>query len=143
MKSIPRNILAGWKIAVVEDEFDSAEVAARLLKFYGAEVYTASDGQEGLVLIRTKRPTLVICDISMPVMDGWAVIRTVKNDRTLMDIPVIALTAHAMVGDREKALAAGFHNYLTKPLTVQSFIGDLLTLVVDLPQFAQLAEELR
>jgi two-component system cell cycle response regulator len=143
MKKLPRNILENWKIAVIEDEADSAEVAQRLLTFYGAEVYNASDGREGLALIREKRPALVICDISMPIMDGWAVINTVKNDRALMDIPIIALTAHAMVGDREKALAAGFHNYLTKPLTVQSFIGDLLTLIVDLPQFEQFAEALR
>ncbi len=143
MKTVPRNILSGWKILVIEDEVDSAEVATMLLKFYGAEVQTAANGREGLTMLKQLRPSLVICDISMPVMNGWEVIDAMKKDRALMDIPAIALTAHAMSGDREKAFAAGFHNYLSKPLTVDSFVHDLLSLVIDLPQFSQFAEALK
>lgn len=137
---IPPDLLAGWKIVVIDDEDDSLEVAEIILDAYGANVYTASDGEEGLALIRRVRPKFVISDISMPVMDGWGLIHELKLDRTLMDIPAIALTAHAMVGDRERAIASGFHNHLTKPLTADTFIYDLLKLLVDIPA---LAEDLR
>ena len=97
---------------------------------------TASNGEEGWVALKKKRPTLIISDISMPVLDGWGVIDRLKKDRATMDIPAIALTAHAMVGDRERALSAGFHNYLTKPLTPATFIKDLLNLLIDIPELA-------
>ena len=137
MTLIPHNILDGWKIVVIDDEEDSLTVAEIILLEYGANVYTAVNGQEGLEVIRRVHPQFVISDISMPVMDGWGLIAMIKNDRTLMDIPVIALTAHAMTGDRERAIAAGFHNHLTKPLTAATFIHDLLNLLVDVPQFAE------
>ncbi len=70
----------------------------------------------------------------MPELDGWSMIYELNNDRTTLDIPVIALTAHAIVGDRERAIAAGFHNYLTKPLTPATFLNDLLKLVMDVPE---------
>jgi CheY-like chemotaxis protein len=72
----------------------------------------------------------------MPVMDGWEFMNTIKRDRRTLDIPVIALTAHAMPGDRERAITAGFHNYLTKPLTPATFMRDLLSLLVDVPELA-------
>ncbi len=126
---------------VVDDEPDSQEVASRILRYYGAQVCTASNGQEGLESIRTVRPRLVLSDISMPVMDGWSFISQIKNDRRTLDIPIIALTAHAMVGDRERAITAGFHNYLDKPLTPETFIKDLLRLLIDVPAFtAELSE---
>src|SRR5690606_2945113 len=99
-------------------------------------VVTATNGREGLELIRNSHPKLVISDISMPVMDGWGLIFEMKNDRSLSEIPTIALTAHAMMGDRERAISAGFHNYLTKPLTASTFIHDLVTLLVTIPDFA-------
>ena len=133
---LPPNLLEGWQIVVVDDEPDSLEVAQIILEAYGATVHTASNGAEGLALVKSVRPKLVISDISMPVMDGWGFAEAIKNDRTTMDIPMIALTAHAMPGDREKAIAAGFHNHLTKPLTVDSFIHDLIKLLVEIPAFA-------
>jgi two-component system, cell cycle response regulator DivK len=142
MNTLPRDILAGWKILVIDDEHDSADVATRVLRYYGADVSIACNGLEGLDLVQRTHPRLVICDISMPVLDGWGVIRKLKNERSLMDIPVIALTAHAMTGDRQRAIAAGFHNYLSKPLTPFTFTRDLLILLVDLPQFAGLREKL-
>jgi CheY-like chemotaxis protein len=134
---IPFDLLKGWDIVVLDDEPDSLEVARFILDFYGATVHTAENGQIGLELVRSVRPRFVISDISMPVMDGWEFIHHIKNDRVLMDIPVIALTAHAMQGDRERAMAAGFHNYLTKPLTAETFIFDLVHLLVDIPILAQ------
>jgi len=138
--NMPRDLLADWKVLVIDDEPDSLDVASRVLRFFGANVKTAVNGQDGLDALRTFHPKLVISDISMPVLDGWGVIYEIKNDRTIMDTPVIALTAHAMTGDRERAIAAGFHNYLTKPLTPMTFVRDLLALLVDLPQFKEVAE---
>ena len=136
MSNFDFNLLEGWKIVVIDDETDSLEVAEIILESYGAELYTASNGAEGLEIIRRVRPRFVISDLSMPVMDGWGLIFEMRSERDLMEIPVIALTAHAMKGDRERAIAAGFHNYLTKPLTVETFMNDLVNLLVDIPMFA-------
>jgi CheY-like chemotaxis protein len=72
----------------------------------------------------------------MPNMSGWQMLHTLKNDIATRDIPVIALTAHAMKGDRQRAMEVGFHNYLVKPLQPETFINDLLRLIVDIPEFA-------
>lgn len=135
-KPISREILTGWRVVVCDDEQDSLDVATIILEYYGAEVITAVNGEEALKAIRQQAPRFIISDLSMPKMDGWALIYQLKNDRTTMDIPVIALTAHAMVGDRERAIAAGFHNYLTKPLTPETFMHDLLALLVAIPELA-------
>ena len=73
----------------------------------------------------------------MPVMDGWGLIYEMQNDPVLRELPIVALTAHAMIGDRERAVAAGFHNYITKPLTVETFMEDLVKLLVVLPEFTK------
>ncbi len=135
--AIPADLLSRWDIVVIDDEPDSLEVAEIILDAYGANVHTGCNGAEGLELVRQIRPRFVISDISMPVMDGWGFIHALKNDRSLMEIPAIALTAHAMVGDRERAITAGFHNYLTKPLTADTFIYDLLKLLMDIPELAE------
>lgn len=134
---IPANLLEGWDIVVLEDEQDSLEVAEIILNEYGANVHTAFNGKEGLEVVRQAKPRFVISDLSMPVMDGWGFISGMKADSMLSQIPVIALTAHAMVGDRERAIAAGFHNYLTKPLTVDTFMADLVGLLIDIPSLAE------
>lgn len=126
--------LKDWIVVVVEDEPDSREVAEILIMELGADVHTAANGQEGLELIRKLHPQLIVSDLSMPEMDGWTMLQHLQQDRATMEIPIIALTAHAMIGDREKAIAAGFHNYLTKPLTPATFINDLLRVVADIPQ---------
>jgi CheY-like chemotaxis protein len=133
---IQRDTLKEWVIVVVDDEIDSLEVATRILRHYGATVYSANNGKEGLEVIRKVKPRFVISDLSMPEVDGWAMLYELKLDRATIDIPVIALTAHAMVGDRERAITAGFHNYLTKPLTPATFMNDLLRLLIDIPEFA-------
>ncbi len=134
---IPANLLEGWNIVVIEDEQDSLEVAEIILTEYGASIHTASNGKDGLDVVRRVKPRFVISDLSMPVMDGWGFISAMKADSNLTQIPVIALTAHAMVGDRERAITAGFHNYLTKPLTVDTFMADLVTLLIDIPSLAE------
>ena len=127
-------LLQGRKILVVEDEPDSLEVISILLEMYGAEVYGAVNGREGIEQARKHQPAFIISDLSMPEMSGWEMVHNMKDDRHTMDIPVIALTAHAMTGDRERALAAGFHNYLSKPLRPDTFVNDILKLVEDTPE---------
>ena len=135
--TVPGDLLSGWNIVVIDDEEDSLFVAEIILREYGANVHTASDGVEGLQVVKAIRPKFVMSDISMPIMDGWEFIAALKNDRGLIDIPAIALTAHAMPGDRDRAITAGFHNYLTKPLTADTFIYDLLKLLIDIPVLAE------
>jgi two-component system, cell cycle response regulator DivK len=134
---LPMDLLSNWDIVVIDDEPDSLEVAEIILDTFGANVVTATNGAEGLEVVREVQPRLVISDISMPVLDGWGFIHELKNDPALNGIPAIALTAHAMVGDRERAISAGFHNYLTKPLTADTFIYDLLVLLMDIPVLAE------
>lgn len=81
-------------------------------------------------------PRLIISDLSMPVMDGWELLTHLQQNSMTSGIPVIALTAHAMVGDRDKVIAAGFHSYLTKPLTPATFMQDLIERLKAVPQFA-------
>lgn len=125
--------IAGWRVLVIDDEPDSVEVASRVLTFHGAKVYTAPNGAEGLALARQIKPTFILSDISMPVMDGWEMIYHLQEDPQIKSIPVVALTAHAMNGDRERALAAGFHHYLTKPLSPLTLANDLLKLFAEHP----------
>jgi CheY-like chemotaxis protein len=133
---LPANLLEDWVIVLIDDEDDSLEVAEIILLEYGAELHTASNGKEGLEQVLSVKPHLVISDLSMPVMDGWGFINGLKSDPRISHIPAIALTAHAMKGDRERAVAAGFHNYLTKPLTADTFMEDLVRLVIDIPELA-------
>jgi len=134
---IPENLIEGWTIVVVDDEDDSLMVAEVILQAYGATVYTGVNGKEGFEVIQRVKPRLVISDLSMPVLDGWGLISLLKGNRAYHDLPVIALTAHAMIGDRERAIANGFHDYLTKPLTVDSFMGNLLNLLLDIPELVE------
>lgn len=133
---IPMTALAGWTVVVIDDEPDSLLVAMIMLEAYGAIVHTASNGIEGLAKVREVLPRFVICDLSMPIMDGWTIIAEAKNDVSLLAIPMLALTAHAMSGDRERALAAGFASYLTKPLSAETFIQHLVKALREVEAFA-------
>ncbi|MEL6407593.1 MAG: response regulator [Chloroflexota bacterium] len=137
MSKIPTDLLNGWDIVVVDDEPDSLEVARFILDFYGANVHTASNGEDGFALVEKIKPRFVISDLSMPEMDGWELLSRLKSTYQTQDIPVIALTAHAMKGDRDRAIAKGFHNYLTKPLTAETFMDELLILLLDIPQLSE------
>lgn len=128
--------MAGWDVLIVDDEPDSLDVAGTLLEMVGVNVLTANNGKEGLQQAKTHRPKFIISDLSMAEMSGWEMLKHLKEDLTTRDIPVIALTAHAMRGDRERAVAAGFNNYLSKPLCPETFINDLLRLLIDIPRMA-------
>lgn len=120
-----------WQVLVVDDEPDSLEIVTRILTFHGATIRAVSAGTAAIELLERFTPTLIIMDISMPEMDGWEMLYRLKNNTRLRDVPIVALTAHAMKGDRERALDAGFHYYLTKPLNPLSFFDDLLRLFVN------------
>jgi two-component system, cell cycle response regulator DivK len=104
------------KLLVVEDNEDSREGLFRYLKRTGFDVLTAADGQQAVGVAHLESPDLILMDMSLPVLDGWEATRRLKADPATRRIPVIALTAHAMAGDREKALEAGCDEYETKPV---------------------------
>jgi CheY-like chemotaxis protein len=137
MAVIPR-LFDSWDVLVVEDEQDSLEVATRMLKLAGANVFSANNGRDGLELARKVRPRFILSDISMPGLDGWEMIEALKQSKATMETPVIALTAHAMPGDRERAMAAGFHNHISKPLDPMKFIQQLANILVDSQDLATL-----
>ena len=103
-------------ILLVEDNELNREMLVRRLKRAGLEVITACDGQQALDLMVSELPALVLMDMSLPVLDGWTACRRARQDERINDIPIIALTAHAMEEDRLKALKAGCDDYATKPV---------------------------
>lgn len=131
-------LLLDWDVVVVDDEPDSLLVAQTLLEMCGANVLTANNGAAGLALVREARPRFVLSDLSMPIMSGWQLLHALKDDVHTSYIPVIALTAHAMEGDRVRAMEVGFHNYLVKPLRPETFINDLLRLLIDDPHIGDM-----
>jgi two-component system cell cycle response regulator DivK len=104
------------KILIVEDNEMNRDMLSRRLARRGYEIVAAIDGAEGLARAQSDRPDLILMDMSLPVVDGWEATRRLKEDAETAAIPVIALTAHAMAGDREKALQAGCDGYETKPV---------------------------
>src|SRR5688572_21145920 len=113
------------KLLLVEDNEESRDALSRHLRRKGYEVLTAVDGRQGLEAARAGAPDLVLMDMSLPVLDGWEATRQLKADAQTRHIPVIALTAHAMAGDREKALAAGCDEYDTKPVEFARLLGKI------------------
>lgn len=104
------------KILIIEDTENNRVLLTRRLKPKGHDIVTAEDAESGLAMALTEKPALILMDVGLPGMDGWTATRTLKADLALKSIPVIALTAHAMEGDRQKALEAGCDDYETKPI---------------------------
>ena len=113
------------KILYVEDNEDNVYMLRRRLERKGFEVVVAHDGEQGIVAAERERPDLILMDLSLPVIDGWAAARHLKGALLTQAIPIIALSAHAMAGDREKALAAGCDDYDTKPVHLASLIAKI------------------
>lgn len=109
------------KILVVDDNKDSRELVIKILRAKGHQLIEAVDGEDALEKVAAEHPDLVLMDISLPKIDGHEVTRRLKSNAKFASIPVIALTAHAMKGDREKALAAGCVDYIAKPINVHDF----------------------
>ena len=117
------------KILLVEDNEMNRDMLSRRLQRKGFEVVLAIDGQSGVEMAQAQVPDLVLMDMSLPVLDGWEATRRLKADAATQHIPVIALTAHAMSGDRDKALEAGCDDYDTKPVELLRLLGKIEVLL--------------
>lgn len=106
-------------ILIVDDNVDNRELVVKVLRKKGYETIEAVDGEQALQMAHAIQPSLILMDISLPKMDGYEVTRRLQARKDCRDIPIIALTAHAMKGDREKALAAGCCEYISKPVNIR------------------------
>jgi len=122
------------KILLVEDNEMNRDMLSRRLTKKGHEVSIAVDGQEGVDMARSEKPEIILLDMSLPVMDGWEAARTLKADDATWAIPIIALTAHAMEGDRERCLEAGMDDYVSKPISASKLFQAIDTLVPPEPE---------
>ena len=113
------------RILLVEDHQEIWDFLSRRLKRRGYEVEIAEDGQQGLDKARSDKPDLMLLDMNLPVMDGWTVAKTLKAEEATRGVRIIALTAHAMAGDREKALAAGCDDYHAKPIDFSQLLNQI------------------
>jgi CheY-like chemotaxis protein len=117
------------RILLVEDNEMSRDMLSRRLARRGYEVALAVDGEEGIAVARSERPDLILMDMNLPVLDGWEATRRIKAMPETGGIPVIALTSHAMTGDREKSLQAGCNEYETKPVDLERLLGKMEALL--------------
>ena len=113
------------RILLVEDNEMNRDMLSRRLKRKGFEVLIAVDGLEGVNMARSESPDLILMDMSLPVMDGWEAVRTLKDDPETQPIPVLGLSAHAMTPDRDKAIKAGCDDYDTKPVDIKRLMGKI------------------
>ncbi|HET7746606.1 MAG TPA: response regulator [Vicinamibacteria bacterium] len=121
------------RILLVEDNEMNRDMLSRRLERRGYEVTIAVDGQQGVDLAQSSSPDLILMDMSLPVIDGWEATRRLKGMEAIRGIPIIALTAHAMSGDREKALEAGCDDYDTKPIELPRLLGKIEALLASRP----------
>jgi CheY-like chemotaxis protein len=117
------------KVLLVEDNEMNRDMLSRRLERKGFEVVFAQDGSVAVDLAGSEQPALILMDMSLPVMDGWEATRRIKSDPATRDIPVIALTAHAMAGDKEKAMEAGCEDYDTKPVDFPRLLSKIESLI--------------
>lgn len=118
--------MSAKRILVVEDNRDNMTLIVDVLSSLDYEVLQATDGEAGVLLARQEKPDLILMDLSLPKMDGWTATGHIKADENVRHIPIIALTAHAMVGDRERALQAGCDDYLSKPIDLPELARKLM-----------------
>ena len=116
-------------ILIVEDNEMNRDMLSRRLARKGYEVLLAVDGADGIAVASAETPDLILMDMSLPVLDGWEATRCLKADQRLRAIPIIALTAHAMASDRDKALAAGCDDYDTKPIELPRLLAKIAALL--------------
>ena len=121
------------KILIVEDNEMNRDMLSRRLERRGFEVVIAVDGADGVAKSKTEHPDLVLMDMSLPVMNGWEATRAIKADPATSSMPVIALTAHSMAGDREKAMEAGCDDYDVKPVELPRLLDKMAALGVAVP----------
>jgi two-component system cell cycle response regulator DivK len=117
------------KILVVEDNEENRDSLSRRLERRGFTVLVAADGRVGVEVARAQAPDLILMDMNMPELDGWEATRQIKATPAMADVPVIALTAHAMTGDRERAIEAGCEDYHTKPIEFAKLITQIEAII--------------
>lgn len=117
------------KILLVEDNEDNRDMLSRRLERKDFTVTLAEDGQDGVNKAKSESPDLILMDMSLPIIDGWEATKILKNDSETAQIPIIALTAHAMSSDREKAIKAGCDDYDTKPVDLQRLLDKITKLI--------------
>lgn len=115
------------KILIIEDNEQNLYLITFILEKHGYEVVQARDGREGIELASRVQPALILLDIQLPVMDGYAVAEALRNNPALADVPIVAVTSYAMAGDRERVLAAGCTGYLEKPINPETFVEQVET----------------
>ena len=113
------------RVLVIEDNKNNLQLMTYLLQAFGHTVLRADDGEHGLDTAMRERPDLIVCDVQLPGIDGYEVCRRLKGDPALAAIPLIAVTALAMVGDRDIILASGFDGYISKPIEPQTFVAEM------------------
>ncbi len=117
------------KVLLVEDNETNRDMLSRRLRKRGYEVALAVDGEEGVAAARSEQPALILMDMSLPKLDGWEASRQLKQGAATKDIPILALTAHAMTGEREKALSAGCDDFDTKPVDLDRLLAKMQALL--------------
>lgn len=117
------------KILYVEDNDSNRDMLSRRLEIEDYEVVLAVDGQQGIQMAHSESPDLILMDLDLPIIDGWEAVRRLKADPSTMKIPIIALTAHAMAGDSQKALDAGCEDYDTKPVKIDRLLPKIEALL--------------
>src|SRR5687767_7503140 len=115
----------GKTVLLVEDNEDNRIVYSTILRHFGYSVSEALNGEEGIAKARSEKPDLILMDISIPIIDGWEATQVLKHDPTTRDIPIIALTAHALASDREKAMEVGCDGYLAKPCEPRAVVAEV------------------
>jgi CheY-like chemotaxis protein len=117
------------RILIVEDNEENRDALSRRMKRRGFEVLVAAEGKSGLAMAQDEKPDLILMDMNMPELDGWEATRQIKSSEGCRDIPVIALTAHALAGDRERALEVGCADYHTKPVDFAKLLAQIEALL--------------
>jgi CheY-like chemotaxis protein len=125
MQTLDWNDVTTWQVLVADDEPDNLEVVAETLEFRGATVQTTKNGEDAVATLEKFEANLLLLDLSMPKMDGWQTRATIRQLARYQHLVIIAMTAHAMIGDRERAMAAGFDGYVTKPINVRTVTDDI------------------
>jgi CheY-like chemotaxis protein len=123
--------LSDWNVLIVDDEPDNVGVLELVFRFHQASVRTAESGQRCLELLEHEKPSLLLIDIQMPVMSGYELLKRIREQARWCDFPIIAVSAHAMSGDSERAIAAGFDGYITKPVSAITLVDQIKAIIAD------------
>jgi CheY-like chemotaxis protein len=118
--------LSSWHVLVVEDEADAQEVVCMVLQGHGAQVSTAFTGEEALEMLNARPPTVAVIDLALPNMDGWELLKAMRSNPDLINVPAVAMTAYHSTNVAKEAIAAGFVAYFPKPINSHTFAQDLV-----------------